>query len=312
VVDVYFDDLTITHKHSPVIQEDGYYPFGMVAEGSKLKAESAVSNKYLYNGKELQEELGLDWYDYGARMYDAGLGRWFASDPLNELMPGWSPYNYTFSNPIRFIDPDGMIPWPVHKNFRGLTRKISSWFGPRNVKDNPKATKNHKGLDINFGGGNDDYGAPVRATHDGKVHQVKDDTKGNGGRKVIIQAEDGSFQTLYFHLSTINVAEGEEVVEGQQIGEIGSSAFDSETGTASHLHYGIRKKNFKTGKMEWHNPTEGNGDEESNIVDPQNWVGDPLSDAWRNMQEAYESGNMNETMRWLQKFDELLNEEDEK
>ena len=59
---------------------------------------------------EWQPEFGLDLYDFGARNYDPALGRWLNVDPLAEEFYDWSPYNYTYNNPINWIDPTGMEP----------------------------------------------------------------------------------------------------------------------------------------------------------------------------------------------------------
>ncbi len=69
-----------------------------------------MANKYLYNGKELIEDNGLQYYDYGARMYDATIGRWSIVDPAADVLEMSSPFVYSLNNPINFVDLDGELP----------------------------------------------------------------------------------------------------------------------------------------------------------------------------------------------------------
>ena len=100
---------------SDIEQVNHYYAFGLNMEGSWNGADGAFKNQY--NGKEWNDDFGLGWNDYGARFYDAAVGRWNAVDPLAEIYLRHNPYNYTMNNPIRFIDPDGMqtvYDWDAH------------------------------------------------------------------------------------------------------------------------------------------------------------------------------------------------------
>ena len=119
--------------NAAIIEENHYYPFGLkhkkygsvdkdfIEIGGQggyyvgidiVSPQARKSYQYKYNGKEFQDELGLNFYDYGARNYDPAIGRWMNVDPLADTT--MELYSYVGNNPILFTDPTGMSRESTH------------------------------------------------------------------------------------------------------------------------------------------------------------------------------------------------------
>jgi RHS repeat-associated protein len=94
-----------------MVSKDAYYPFGMRIAGLS-QAVDDPDPRYKYNGKELDEEKGLDWLAYGARYYDPEIGRWHVVDPVDQF---WSGYAYGPNSPSNGTDYFGMTWYLNHE-----------------------------------------------------------------------------------------------------------------------------------------------------------------------------------------------------
>jgi RHS repeat-associated protein len=160
---VYFDDVVMTHKTSAVIAMNDYYSFG--AEFNSFERENAVPNRYKFNaGSELVNDLDLQVYLTDHRVYDPwGRIGWWQVDPKTDAQESWSPYHFSYDNPIRYNDPKGDCPpgFPCSDLFRAAVSDAVA---------HPDGIGAHA-LGVGMGLGNSAGGLVNAVTHPGETLQ---------------------------------------------------------------------------------------------------------------------------------------------
>ena len=197
-----------------VVQENHYYPFGLSM--GALNYTNTLENKFKYNlpfrqagGKELDDEAGLRWYDYGFRRYDPQIGRWHVVDALAEKYLSSSPYAYVKNNPVSFIDPNGLS-----RLMFGFHNSAGNAFGACNF-----------GRNI-FGPGNNSTHNNWENTMDGIFHHANEEYYGEWKENVragnIVPYSSYHMQRKYKDVTGIAVAGTPEAtsahtVEGEEV-----------------------------------------------------------------------------------------------
>ena len=287
----------VVDEQGAVVEARDYYAFGLRMPGRSFVA--GAPTRADYTGHELDEESGQLYA--GARYYVPSIGRWMAVDPLADDMPVWSPYAYSFNNPLVFVDPSGMIPWPIARVWKGLKARFSTNSGMNGgaFGAGRRGGRIHKGLDLNIGSGDHDLGAPVYVTHDGVVTRVAgiDQDSGTGGNRVTITAANGEVATSYNHLQEMpDLQVGDVVSEGDRIGAIGGSGSGRSDAYTPHLHYVLFRPD-ENGDLVEINPVGANDE----LIDPQVFI-DNSSDS-----EDYTARNMRDLYNLVKSIINLFN-----
>lgn len=124
----YLGSVRLVRNEDGAVEEiNSYYP-----SGALLSAPVPDTQPHKYSGKERINELGLGWYDFGARHYDPVLMRWHSSDVWAEKAANVSPYAFCLNNPVNFVDSDGKFPEIIWDLF-------SIGIGAKSFADNVKA-----------------------------------------------------------------------------------------------------------------------------------------------------------------------------
>lgn len=105
-----------------IIEENNYYPFGLEHRGYNNVVNGQENNYQTFQGKEKEEELGRNTYDFGWRDFDPAIARWTVVDPLAERRYELTPYNFVQNSPMFRIDPDGLTDFKLNKETGEVTQ----------------------------------------------------------------------------------------------------------------------------------------------------------------------------------------------
>ncbi|MGB4816386.1 MAG: RHS repeat-associated core domain-containing protein, partial [Ferruginibacter sp.] len=161
-IEVFFDNLQLTHSRGTLLETNEYYPFGLLMKNISYRSQREAGfaeNKYKYNaGTELNEELDVQYYETPLRNYDPQTGRFNCVDMLAEHYFALTPYQFGFNNPVFFNDPTGAL---TKAEFNKLIETLwgSNYGGHWSAKENTGTFEYGGGSYSFFGSADEAFGA---------------------------------------------------------------------------------------------------------------------------------------------------------
>ena len=157
-INVYFDNLQVTHRRGALLETNEYYPFGLPMKNISCKAAGTLQNRNKSNGGNMYEDEGdLNYSNTFYRKYDAQVGRFTGIDMMAESFAGINPYQFGVNNPIMFNDPTGAL---SVAEFSTILNTL--W----NSANGGTWSSNSSGGGVGYGGGSNIYLFGDKATAD--------------------------------------------------------------------------------------------------------------------------------------------------
>ena len=232
-----------------------YYPFGLSLRENIVGDEKA---RFKFTGKELDEEQGLDWYYFGARYYDASIGRWLSLDPLAGKYQSLSPYNYVANNPLLFVDYDGND-FGISKSASGNKNFKKAWNAWQSTKIGQsvlRSIEKNSGIMVYFDIGKSEYAAgSTNFQVEGIVNIAREkgsDLVTKMDNKVTV-AETGAkeSQTIIIvtinenSLETMNSGEASKILNHESQAHVTNDPNNKKSQTKDHAKYSGKYPNGK-------------------------------------------------------------------
>jgi len=110
-IDVFFDNLQVTHIRGPLLEETHYYPFGLTMTGISSKAlnfGNPQNKEKTFQGQRFDDELGLNWIQFKWRNYDPQIGRFIEIDPLSNKYVYNSTYAFSENKVTAHVELEGL------------------------------------------------------------------------------------------------------------------------------------------------------------------------------------------------------------
>ncbi|MBK6340651.1 MAG: RHS repeat-associated core domain-containing protein [Bacteroidetes bacterium] len=208
---IIFADMNVNgsiNAATEILEENTYYPYGLEQSGL-MNAISSNTSPYQYSGKEMLAFNGYNMNDYGARYYDAALGRWNVMDELSEKYHSFSCYNFVVNNPMKYIDPDGREIVVAQEHQEQFKSALQSVFG-----NNGNAFSFENNV-LKYDGSLTKLSKSENKILDGLTILIGQETKTN----IIYESS--------FHLQTLDGGDPVTLVPNQSGGEVTTTVIES-------------------------------------------------------------------------------------